>query len=815
MKKIYPLLVGGMLALGAICASTGAMMLTASADENKAIDIYVIAGQSNAAGCATISSLSANRKKSEYTSGFEDIYFYGKVDADESLNANGPFNTFDKVVKFGQGFDDDRFGAEIGLADVISQSGTENESLIVKYASGSLNITSNWCPPSKNNGTGGTWYEGCMDTIQTAVTHYTDLGYEVNLKGTFWMQGEAESENGNGALYETYLTALIGDMREDYVEIFDETAESAPFVIGKVAPTYNWGVAHQTEVVRSAQDSVASKLDNTYTVETKTYTIVNPETGLREPGCVDNWHFNGNDMLSLGIQVGNKILYPNNKKTIAMYLIAGQSNASGYSLVNQVAESEREKYADGFKDVYYYGRADFAYYKDFNQRVKFGLGRSDSQFGAEVGIADIHTKAFPNQEAIIVKYAMGSTYLVDTVNNVTNQHGNWCSPSMPRTQANLSGKLYDAFIDYIEEAVDYYWGLGYEIDLKGTFWMQGEAEADGSYASGDYKSHLKALINDLRDDYAKILDNEIAKQSPFVIGKICPTFAGANDDNGVGAVRRIQDAVADEMNRVYLVETKDYPMVDPETGAHRGPDYYHFEGNDMLSLGRDVGDAIVKAGKAHVYIKVNGRGTMDTPAYVFLEGQPQTITFTATKERYILKSVLYDGVDVTAQVVNGVFTVTDTEGQHNLEATFEKEPKYMVLVEANEDMVLVDREPLAGGHYVGEKVIITVKANTGYEIVSVKWNGEDVALTDNSFEITVIEGENKVSVEAKSDGTVIESNRPQKGESNNGDGGDSTISDSSESGCSGSITYVPIVLVCVALVFIVLLRRKRNKCDNK
>ena len=809
MKKLYPLLVGGMLMIGSMSALGGAFALATSAQENKVIDIYVIAGQSNAAGCATISSLDASRKKQVYTDGFEDIYFYGRVDADESLNANGPFNTFDKVVKFGQGFDDDRFGAEIGIADIISQSGTENESLIVKYASGSLNITSNWCPPSKNDGQGGTWYDGCMDTVQSAVTHYSELGYTINLKGTFWMQGEAESENGNGTLYADYLTALIGDMREDFVEMFGVEAESAPFVIGKIAPTYNWGVATQTEIVRSAQDSVAAKLDNTYTVETKTYTIVNPETGLREPGCVDNWHFNGNDMLSLGIQVGNKILYPEQQKTIAMYLIAGQSNASGYSLVNQVAESEREKYADGFENVYYYGRADFVYYKDFNQTVKFGLGRSAQQFGAEIGIADIHTQAYPDQEAVIVKYAMGSTYLVDTVNSITNQHGNWCSPSMPRTQANLSGKLYDAFIDYIKEAVDYYWGLGYEIDLKGTFWMQGEAEADGSYSTGDYKSHLKALITDLRNDYAEILDNEIATQSPFVIGKICPTFAGANDDNGVGAVRRIQDAVASEMNRVYLVETEQYPMVDPETGAYRGPDYYHFEGNDMLSLGRDVGDAMVKAGKAHVYIKVNGRGTMDSPAYVFLEGQPQTITFTATKEHYILKSVFYDGVDVTAQVVNGAFTITDTEGQHNLEATFVKEPKYMVVVDADEKMVSVERDPLAGGHYIGEKVVITVTANAGYEIVSVKWNGAAVILTDNSFEVTISEGENKISVEAQSDGTVVETSKPQKpaeGANQNSSGG----ADSDEGGCSGSIAYMPAGLSCVLLAVAVLLKKKEN-----
>ena len=175
----------------------------------------------------------------------------------------------------------------------------------------------------------------------------------------------------------------------------------------------------------------------------------------------------------------------------------------------------------------------------------------------------------------------------------------------------------------------------------------------------------------------------------------------------------------------------------------------------MLALGQDVGDIIVKAGKAHVRIKTSGYGTVGAE-YVFLEGEPVMVTFTATRERWLLNKVTYDGEDVTAKVVNNTYTITDTTGIHEMTVEFIKEPKYSIETSFNADMVSVSRDPLSGGHYVGEKVTLEIKVKTGYEIVSILYNGQALTLDkDGKVEVTIVSGDNKVQVNAKSDGTVI------------------------------------------------------------
>ena len=511
----------------------------------------------------------------------------------------------------------------------------------------------------------------------------------------------------------------------------------------------------------------------------------------------------------VGLCAGNSLnANAEEKKSIAVYVIAGQSNAAGYSLVEQVSEAYRNAHSNGYDNVYYYGRADGRYWNTFDTKVNFGLGWTTRAFGAEMGIAEKHAAVYPDQEAIIVKYAQGATYLVDTFNGITSQYGNWCSPSMPHSQGSLSGKLYKGLVDTLTNAVAHYTGLGYDIDFKGTFWMQGEAETDGSYAEskGNYEAHLRALITDLRGDYAKILNDDAAKESPFIIGKICPTFNKANDDGAVGAVRRIQDKIAGEVSKVYLVETEDYPTVDPATGANRGPDYFHFEGNDMVSLGRDVGETFITAGKAHVRVRVNGYGTANSGEYLFLqESGRHTVTFTPTKEHYVIKSVLYDGVDVTSRLIDNTFTITDTSGIHELVVSFEKEPKYSVIVEADEEMVTVLRDPLASGHYVGEKVTLTVTAKQGYKLQSVTWNGEAVQLQNDSLEITVSKTGNKLNVSAVAEAAQ------------NNSGG---VSDASGSGKNNrgkawlgiTLSLVGIALAgCVVAIVLVHKKRKINK----
>lgn len=443
------------------------------------------------------------------------------------------------------------------------------------------------------------------------------------------------------------------------------------------------------------------------------------------------------------------------KKSIAVYVIAGQSNAAGYSKWNQVNAAYVNSHKS-FDNVTYYGRSDDRTWAGFNTKVSFGLGIGTDRFGAEVGIAEKHMAAYPDQEALIIKYAVGGTYLTDVKNaTFTDKYGNWYPPSFADkyAQGELSGKLYRGLIDTFRTAIGHYTDLGYDIDFRGTFWMQGEAETDGSYVvgRGDYQSALSTLIDDLRGDYAKILGDETAKTSPFLIGKICPTFASATESAGVAAVRGIQDAVAAAKERVYLVETDDYVIVDPQGKNRNGFDPYHFEGNDMLALGQSVGDTFVTAGRPHVQIKVTGFGKADR-THIFLDtAGEKKVTFTSTREHNVIASASYDGRDVLGEMTDGSFTFTDTKGAHELVVAFGPETRYKLTTDADDKMVAVKLTPFAAGYYKGTEVQVQVTAKDGYRLEGVTFNGAPVTLNDkNAFTVTIVEGENVVGATAVS-----------------------------------------------------------------
>ncbi len=313
------------------------------------MDMYVILGQSNALGISNVSLLDEENKDTLDTNRADNIYFYGGGELNE-------YRTEKTKLRFGQGQNTVRFGAEIGLADYLSKNDlTKNDTLIFKCAYGGTSLidlpasNSNkrwggtWTPPSIDeipaydragypctytvNGTEytGTYAVGALfnrtvSWLTAAVDMYEAEGYTIRLKGTFWMQGEADAQNSvNGNLYERYLKCLINDLRVEYSEFSLLDAETAPFVIGKIAPTFNWDSTTAragVQVIRAAQDRVASEAPYVQTVETDDYMIVDPATGTFVSGCHDKYHFGADDMVCLGRDVAEACFKPTANITV-------------------------------------------------------------------------------------------------------------------------------------------------------------------------------------------------------------------------------------------------------------------------------------------------------------------------------------------------------------------------------------------------------------------------------------------------------------------------------------------------------------------
>lgn len=290
--------------------------------------------------------------------------------------------------------------------------------------------------------------------------------------------------------------------------------------------------------------------------------------------------------------------YEANKYTLAdsesvdVYIIAGQSNASGYSMVNQISSTDIKDNYPTSTSVLYYGVADYNKVENFSTFVDFGYGAAYDRFGAEVGMAKAIQSLNPSGKSLILKTAFGGTFLTDDhVQSVSKAFGNWCPPSSrnPETlDEAITGKCYDSLLDNIDNVISYYHSEGYSVRLAGTFWMQGEAES-GTAESGSYGDSLEVLIKDLRHDYESRFDSN-GQEAEFVIGKIAPDFAGGHE--GVDNVRSEQERIAKKLENVTALES--YRICEngePKPGCI---DKYHFSADDMLNFGERISNVILE-----------------------------------------------------------------------------------------------------------------------------------------------------------------------------------------------------------------------------
>lgn len=295
------------------------------------VDVYIIAGQSNAEGSSELGQLdpqsgstfravltAADRRN---ISGY-DVQYYGTV----LIGQDQPMPALAlQPVKMGLGTHENRIGPELGMANVL-QDNSANPVAIFKYASGDTSLCDvavdrnttqyqgNWASPSiialqKQQGNTytehqehlmGLMYRRLLTVVENGCAALRRQGYNPHVKGYAWMQGEADAGREQDAnLYERYLKLFIADLRADVARVSgDAGAATATFVIGKISPNGWYGEQALNDKVRAAQDAVAAALaaNNVTKVETADLIINEGSTTLGS----DAWHFNARDMYILG-----------------------------------------------------------------------------------------------------------------------------------------------------------------------------------------------------------------------------------------------------------------------------------------------------------------------------------------------------------------------------------------------------------------------------------------------------------------------------------------------------------------------------------
>ena len=270
----------------------------------KIINVYLIAGQSNAVGYGMDTGNKIAKSDERFTEGFENVLYYGSFERWSGKSYDGGF----EPVKLGMGVEPTRSGAEIGIANAVADYG--EMSAIIKCAQGATHLYPDttyevslkygtWTSPTyiKNNNVDmsknpliGNMYRRFEQTVIDAIQLLVEDGYTPVIKGVWWMQGEAEMFTLEMAsAYRELFETLIYDTRNMLSEVTGYDCGNVPFICGlpkwnsknSAPPTYQG-------MVRTAMTTVADTLDNVGCVDCMPLTQH------------DDWHFNAQGQQYLG-----------------------------------------------------------------------------------------------------------------------------------------------------------------------------------------------------------------------------------------------------------------------------------------------------------------------------------------------------------------------------------------------------------------------------------------------------------------------------------------------------------------------------------
>ena len=313
------------------------------------------------------------------------------------------------------------------------------------------------------------------------------------------------------------------------------------------------------------------------------------------------------------------------KKTLDIYLIAGQSNATGYSKISSFTKAFEwaPELQSGYSNVFYAGnsRSNGAEPRDRVidwKKTTLRLGANSQLFGPEAGMAEA-LSAYYNEEsgryAGIIKYAFGGSSLLNATTGDTAKDGNWVSPSYQKTLpagqivAGVTGQMYRNFLAQVEKNLgevfegnrfmEYY---GFDsIRICGIYWMQGCSNKSNPT---EYDVAFRYFAKDVRADVAAIVkrmtgsnDDCGAADMPIIVGTISQTqnLTSASTESVNKTFIAMQKSFATKISNCYVVDNSAFPITKWENNKQVivGSDQWHWNQADMLTIGKNVGDAML------------------------------------------------------------------------------------------------------------------------------------------------------------------------------------------------------------------------------
>lgn len=279
-----------------------------------------------------------------------------------------------------------------------------------------------------------------------------------------------------------------------------------------------------------------------------------------------------------------------------IYLIAGQSNASGTSIDIEDPEVFSNFYYAGETQCHYDTKTSDAvhtYINTFKDGVTTSLGYTDGFMGPEYGIAKELNSQYEGRKALIFKSAAGGVSLYKPLDNDCDKaYGTYCPPSLMKEGDPLNqGFQYRRFFENLATVIQKVKDMGYTPNVKGLCWAHGGANLGHQT---EYKRVFKIFVEDFRKDLTETVGYDCSSV-PIVISEQCRSFTVYNNPWVPGFVD-MQRELANEISNCSTINTDAYQIHD-EHGNIIGSDDYHFSGPDMVEIGRLFAKEIVSAGE--------------------------------------------------------------------------------------------------------------------------------------------------------------------------------------------------------------------------
>lgn len=273
-------------------------VMDAFSQKKKEIDVYLIAGQSNATGQGYMRNI-----PSDFNIDTSVHFFYSQqLGGGCTAMQWGPLCQASETP--------DKFGVELSMGTTLKQLNPDREIALIKHGLSGSNLYEQWNPGRNKNDTDNFGHEFAIfiHTVERGLRELESKGFEPKIKAMVWQQGEGDARDIAGMEhsinYGANLAHFIKRIRKQV------NAPNMLFMYGYVIPVPLERFTGREEV-RQAQKNVDQNSGSELAVK-RAFVIETDDLPLRSdepdsPFPDDKVHFNTFGSLELGERFANKI----------------------------------------------------------------------------------------------------------------------------------------------------------------------------------------------------------------------------------------------------------------------------------------------------------------------------------------------------------------------------------------------------------------------------------------------------------------------------------------------------------------------------